>query len=337
MSSVAKELDAATAQQFFQEMPVYAHWLALEMLRVYESAKKKLDNNTELKFNIEHQKFVVDTSLLSKASEAIWAACKLESTRESSVVSRHGVLADANLFNSELAFTAITACHLDRFLFSGKDAKVGFCLYQGPTRKRKKLRGSPEAADIYMCGNEDHCYGVPVALGDAKLNKIQDAILETALYCSTSCLVQSGVSRQSPIYIGLPCTINKLILYLYIESEYTKDAGGHHMWGIPVAEDSPHSKALLCTLYCGIHFILRESLYLCQPIQTPIPLYGTKLRLLTKSAKCRVFLDEETQLVYKYFTDSFEQPNQDLLISVGGFEKVKVEKVAETLSVLRYK
>ena len=151
VSSVAKELNPTTAQQFFQEMPVYAHWLALKMLRVHESAKTKLAaTNSELKFNIARQRFVVDMSLLSKASDAIQAACNLESTVQNSAVSRQGVLTDANLFSSELAFTAITACHLDRFLFSGKDAKVGFCLHQGPTRKRPKQRGNPEAAD-FMC------------------------------------------------------------------------------------------------------------------------------------------------------------------------------------------
>ena len=335
MSSVAKELDATTAQRYFREMPVYAHWLALEMLRVYESAKKKLGNNTELEFNIQHQKFVVDTSLLTEASEAIHTACKMEATRESSVVLGHGVLADANLFNSELAFTAITVCHLDRYLFSGKDSKAGFCLHQGPTRKRTKQRGCPEAADIYVCGNEDRCYGTPVAIGDAKLNKIQEAILETALYCCTSCLAQSCVPHQSPVYIGLPCTVSKLILYLYIASDSSD--GGSCMWGIPIAEDAPYSKAILCALYCGIHFLLRETFYLNQPIQTPIPLNKTKLQLLTKGEKPRVFLDEGSQLVYKYFTDSFELPNQDLLKSVGGFEEVEVEKVAENLSILRYK
>ena len=192
-----------------------------------------------------------------------------------------------------------------------------------------------------MCGNEDHCYGPPVALGDVKLLLIQDAIHETALYCSTSCLAQSGVSHRSPIHIGLPCTVNKLVVYVYIESKYTKDndAKGHYMWGIQVAAGSPHSKELLCTLYCGIHYILRESLYLCEPIQTPVPLYKTKLRLhvLTEGEKYCVFWVKETQFVYKYFKDSFEHPNQDLLISVGGFEDVEVEKVTETLTVLRYR
>ena len=98
VSSVAKELNPTTAQQFFQEMPVYAYWLALEMLRVHESAKTKLAaKNSELKFNIARQRFFVDMGLLSEASDAIQAACNLESTAQNSAVSRQGVLADANL------------------------------------------------------------------------------------------------------------------------------------------------------------------------------------------------------------------------------------------------
>ena len=316
-------------------MPVYAHWLALEMLRVYESAKEKLANNTELKFDIDDQKFVVDKSRLTEASESIDTACKLES-RES-VVSKEGVLADANLFSSELAFSAILAVHLDRYLFSGKDSKVGFCVHQGPTRKRMKLQGTPEAADLYVCGNKDRCYGTPVALGDVKLNKMQEAVFETALYCCTSCSVQSYASRKSPVYIGLPCTVSRLTLYLYIESEYSSIRGSR-MWAIPIAKDLPYSQAMLCAIYCGVHFMLRESFYLPQPIQTLIPLSNKpNLKPLVKGDKPRVFLDEDSQLVYKYFTDSIELPNADLLESVGGFEEVEVEKVAETLSILRYK
>ena len=48
-------LDATTTPRFLQEMPVYAHWLAIEMLRVHESAKTQLSDNTpKLKFKIAH-------------------------------------------------------------------------------------------------------------------------------------------------------------------------------------------------------------------------------------------------------------------------------------------
>ena len=77
------------------------------------------------------------------------------------------------------------------------------------------------------------------------------AVRETGLYCSTSYLAQSGVSHQSPIYIGLPCTVRKLVLYVYIESKYTSkdDPDGHCMWAIKVVKGSPDSKVLLYSLH----------------------------------------------------------------------------------------
>ena len=171
------------------------------------------------------------------------------------------MLADSNLFSPELALSVLTAYRLDRFLFSGDDAKCGFSLHQGPTRKRYNQTGSLEAADIYICENADHCYGAPVAFGDMKLYHFETAIRETGLYCSTSCLAQSGVKRESPIYIGLPCSKRELSLYVYIENKYSDkhDDDGHSMWDIPVARGSIDSKKLLCTLYCGVHFLQKAS------------------------------------------------------------------------------
>ena len=103
-----------------------------------------------------------------------------------------------------------------------------YCLHQGPTRKRCKQPGSLESPDIYIFENVDHCYGAPVVLGDMKLyDKL--ATCETGLYCSTSCLAQSGVARWTPIYIGLPCWRKNLALYVYIENKYSDkhDADGH--------------------------------------------------------------------------------------------------------------
>ena len=78
-------------------------------------------------------------------------------------------------------------------------------------------------------------------------------------------------------------------------------------------------------------------MYLSAPIiQIPIPLYRTNLLPLGNGVKCQVFLDEETQFVYKYFTRSFERPNRDLLTAVSAYEEVDVDEVAETLSVLKY-
>ena len=79
MSSVAKELDDNSTHQFLQLMPVYAHWLAVQMLKVYESAKRQLsDKATSLEFRIAYKSFVIDTDLVRKTSKAIHAVCAME-------------------------------------------------------------------------------------------------------------------------------------------------------------------------------------------------------------------------------------------------------------------
>ena len=124
------------------------------MLRVHESAKTKLaTKKSELKFNIARQRFIVDTSFLSEASDAIQAACNLESTVQNSAVSRQGVLADANLFSSELAFTAITACHLDRFLFFRKGCKSRF-LSPSRTYEKKTKATRQSGSSWFLCVRE---------------------------------------------------------------------------------------------------------------------------------------------------------------------------------------
>ena len=64
-TSAAKELDATSTCQYLKSMPVYAHWLAVEMLKVHESAKRQLLAKTPatmLKFNVANESFVINTS-----------------------------------------------------------------------------------------------------------------------------------------------------------------------------------------------------------------------------------------------------------------------------------
>ena len=52
-------------------------------------------------------------------------------------------------------------------------------------------------------------------------NDLPIAINETGLYCSTSCLAQSGPVRVSPVYIGIPCTTRQVALHVYVEEKCT--------------------------------------------------------------------------------------------------------------------
>ena len=88
--SVAKELDAFSAHQYLKPMPIYAHWFAIEFLKVLNSTKSQLSNKTlsaMMKFNVATETFVFDISLLETASDAIKEACAMKSTTVDSVAS----------------------------------------------------------------------------------------------------------------------------------------------------------------------------------------------------------------------------------------------------------
>ena len=80
-------------------------------------------------------------------------------------------------------------------------------------------------------------------------------------------------------------------------------------------------------------------MYLDSPIKTPFPDYEAELVPLKTSKRCRVFLNKERHIVFKYFSSEtpHEHPNLDLLNSVGGYSDVLVEEVTSTLSVLKYR
>lgn len=78
-------------------------------------------------------------------------------------------------------------------------------------------------------------------------------------------------------------------------------------------------------------------MYFSSPIETPIP---HTLVPLTTSEKSCVFLEEESQTVFKFFARSetpFEYPNLNLLNFISAYSgDVLLEVVAATLSVLKY-
>ena len=313
VSSVAK--DEASAVEYIKRMPVYAHWFAVELLQIVECARSQLTTYplselTTMEFSVGTQKIEIDKARLKLACKSIKKVCGLVET-------------------SELNFSALIACHLDRFLFGGEDAHLGYCLHQGPTRKRPKTSGSPEAPDIYVCSCDDRSYGFPVAFGSVKLNDPVLATTETGLYCSTSAQIQKGM-RKSPIYIGMPCSRTQLILQVYME-----EVDGR-MWQIPVYSSFLYCQELLCSLFCGIHFLIQSHYFNRSPMEKPCPLFGKNLVPLTDQDDCRVYLEEASRTVIKFYdlhSGKFSQkPNLQLLHLFPG----KLEAVAADLCMLKY-
>ena len=125
VSSVAR--DEMTASKYLTPVPVYAHWLAIKLLKVLDSARSQMSRST-MEFTVATEKFIINRSHLEETADAIKISCKMKTSKVNEVPHK-GVLADSSLYSSELAVKAITSCHLDRFLFSGEDARIGFCLH----------------------------------------------------------------------------------------------------------------------------------------------------------------------------------------------------------------
>ena len=102
-----------------------------------------------------------------------------------------GVLASDALCYAELSFSAMLACHLDRFLFAL--SRNGVCLHQGPVRNCKPDE-NPEASDVYICASTAGEYGTPVLLGDVKTVNLELAVRETGFYCYACAEVHSQKS-----------------------------------------------------------------------------------------------------------------------------------------------
>lgn len=335
VSSVASD-SSADASAYIKPMPTHSHWLAMELLGIVECARSQLaTDRTTMEFTVGTQKINIDKARLIQAHGSIEWACRMNVIAgKAQDTPQIGVLSEKRLASSELAFSALTTCLLDRFLFGGDNAHLGYCLHQGPTRKRSKATGSPEAADIYVCSCVGGGYGIPVAFGDLKLSDIDRATIETGLCCCSSVAVQTG-QRKYPIYLGIPCTRSELALLVYME-----EADGK-MWQIPVYSGFPYCMELLCSLFCGVHFLIISNYFNRVPMVKPCPLFGKNLVPLTKQVDCRVYLEGTTRTVIKFFYLKNEppqtlKPNYDLLKCLGIFRELDLVKIGNECHMLKY-
>ena len=168
---------------------------------------------------------------------------------------------------------------------------------------------NPEAADIYVCSLLDYGFGTPVLVADVK-TEFAHAINESALYGCTCIEVNSYTGeRLSPVKLGIPSTKTEAQLRLYLEGE-------DKLWSIPISPASPkrktlslYSKPLLCALYCGVQFIIQNSLCIPNRMACAVPLHYADLTPLKEGLDCRTFLNKADGLVYKFYS-AVERPHE---------------------------
>ena len=301
-------------------MPIYSHWLAILLQQVLDRASEQLANaSQELIFEFDScNVFKIDRASLEEASSRLRTSFEIEEMEGT-----FGVCASDDLCSAELSLTALLACHLDSFLFT--NTRNGLCLHQGPVRTKSSTGGNPEASDIYVCSSVEGGFGTPVVLGDVKKFDLQHATRETGLYCCACLGVHSHTDRRvSPVVLGIPCTKTESNLLLYLE-------GNEKLWSIPVSEGQPlYSKPLLCALYCGVQFIIKNSYCITGPMTIAKPLRDVSLVPLKFGANCRVFRNTEDGLVYKFYSTRerpYEKP-----IKFGNAEVVEISSDVKLLT-----
>jgi len=325
-------------------MPVYAHWFPVELQKVIDSANRQLSEseNQMLNFKILEESFTINRQHILNTSSAIKTACQLEKiyteacSGDITLPISSGMLASKSVSSCELAFSSLMTLHLDRFMFSNDNASVGFCLHQGPTRVRTS---NPEVSDLYVCENVDGTCGNIVALGDLKRHDLDHAIRETGLYCTTAGMIQISDPSLSPVIMGIAGTRSELSLLVCIRclpEQSIPISEGCSMWLMEVCRLDPYDQALLCAIYCGIHYLIKTRLRYRVPLETPVPIHSKKL-IPFKGEKSRVFLCEEDQTVYKFYVHgSVEKPNYELLEELSVYKDAKREKVSSSLKLLEY-
>ena len=287
------------SEKYIQDMPIYSHWLGIELQKVLDVAKEQVSSKKgSLRFELvcSENAFEIDRVCLDNASSRLEKACNLTEKQ-----SNFGLYSHHLLCKSELSLSALISIYLHEFLFH--KTRNGLCLHQCPVRKRQDA--NPEAADIYVCSSVNGEAGTPVLVADVKNTEFETAYRESALYGCGCVEVHSFTGKRvCPVMLGLPCTKTEAKLQLYVE-------GLEKLWCLPISGKSQlHSKPLLCALYCGVQFIIQKSFNIRNRMAYAKPLYGADLSPLKEGFNCRVFLNEANGLVYKYYSN-VGQPDEE--------------------------
>lgn len=268
--------------------PLYYHWLAMEMYKVFCSSSSS-NSNFELPTESSLQRIVTRFTVLPSLSE-----CCTQDGR--------GVLCKQELKDSEIAHTGFFARELDRFLFPGDTCTTkGACFHQYPV---DKVSQSIPTADFYVCRYSGDFPSTPVLVGNMKLLNMDEAKRETAAYCVKVMEVYKG-EKTATVILGLAMTPRKTKLFLNL-------TGDRILYTMEVCEiHSSHSTkkcigAFFRMLYGAVHYLIDHRVILKAPCIEPFEHTTTRLGR-------RVFLDNDSGIVYKLYDNSvFENPMHTL-------------------------
>ena len=125
------------------------------------------------------------------------------------------------------------------------------------------------------------------------------------LYAVNGTSVQNVREKKFCLQVGIPATRESMNLVVYMPIN-------KKIWRLPVAKSVPWNKALLCTIYVAVHYLIDHPIVQYSAFK-PQPKKNLELEQLVDN-NIRVYTDSNNTKVYKFFeTEGSEEPNEKLL------------------------
>ena len=278
------------------KMPAYCHWFAIELRNIYHNFLA--NSQPTISLTLCDASYTIQMTALERASKAIQTFCTLVDAVDQS----RGLLSDTHLMSHELAFTSRFTRALDRFLFPDNLIDKGECLHQVPSRCRDGDHRKTDICDIYCATFPSG----PVLLADLKNFDATVAAEESVLYAVNGSSVQNVREKKFCLQVGIPATRESMNLVVYMPIN-------KKIWRLPVAKAVPWNKALLCTIYVAVHYLIDRPIVQYNSAFKPQPKKNLELEQLI-DGNIRVYTDSNNTKVYKFFeTNGSEEPNEKLL------------------------
>ena len=310
ISSVAKKKHPSDV---LHEMPVYSHYGALALHDLLQTCTQQLESGVqEVSASFRGVTYTLPQVRLAMASEAIREAAAQHGAVD--VTCTHGMLSTKALQETELAYTAIYAVALDRLVFGEPQyANSGIVAHQGPVRKKARVQGNPEAADLLGIRRVMGVVAETVFVSDIKIGDSVGSTVETALYGKFASL-SAGRSAEAVLLLGLAATVDTASLWLYVIAH-------KEVWGIPLMKSvKPWDTCLLATLCIALRSLAAKPIWY-NILVSPQPWLddSSTYVALKQGAHNRVFRNSCTQEVNKIFDreDSILLPNRHLMEVAG--------------------
>ena len=281
--------------------PLYYHYFITELYNAYLQFK----NDTKAQVSIGDNCFKVDQKSLETTSCFLKQLLDSDDRQYSEL---GGLLCNPSM-RYEVSTTSLCARHLDRFFFP--DGSCGMCLHQLNIRDTQKV-------DICVVPFPQHGWPTaPCLVCDMKVCDFDAADVATKGY-SINVLEKDMLPR---VQLGLAFTCQSASLQVHL-------TGQRRLHSSTVVKSCLYDKTLLCTLYVGVHSLLKHPINRKEPFNIATPFRSVSLHNISVSSNSRVFLDKTEQKVYKFYDGDCCNPNIELINELGDGDQPYLPDVA---------